>query len=75
MFVFLGVDYFTGDELKSKIQVDQRPQPKARNTKFNRRGSGEQLSTHWHRRQLPEQNTNSTDQQLINGTRELKNLL
>jgi hypothetical protein len=38
---------------KAQVQVDQGPQYKTRYTESNRRKSGKELQTHWHRGKFP----------------------
>jgi hypothetical protein len=44
--------------VQAQVQVDQGPPHETRYTETNRRKSGEEPQTHWHRGNFPEQNTN-----------------
>ena len=45
--------------IQTKVQVDQGPPHKTRNTETNRRESGEEVGVRGHRGNFPEQNSNS----------------
>ena len=62
----MQVDPYVALCTKTRVKIDQQPQHK---TKSDRRESGKLPWKHWHRRQFPEQDTNSsgTKKQLING--------